>query len=184
MTTDITHATPAAIQRIQTPAAAAYLAHMAKAAAVFYSVQGMRDRSQTAKAIYIRAARRAGELMLPENTPRSNGGRPNSSHDAPVSTPYQEACDGAGITRHTALTWQKLAEIPDIIFENYLVNPKYKLTEYTFVDLFKYSHAPGGGVVITLESLAEKMINLIHYARKAFPDDGPELFRTLLEREL
>jgi hypothetical protein len=181
MTTDITTITAAHIARIETPGEAAKLSRVAKAASIFYQAQDDRQASQQAKAVYIRAAVRAGELLL--DTPRENGGRKTRNSNTHV-TPYQEALDGAGITRHTAQVWQRLAEIPCTVLEAYFIDPKYQMTEYTFIDLLKYAKAPGGGLVITLDSIMNKIVRLIRYALDCWPDEAPELLRAVIEREL
>jgi hypothetical protein len=187
MTTDITHATPAAIARIQTPAEAATLSRMADAASVFYKAKGDLVASQDAKAISLRSARRAGELLLPENAPRENGGRPKKSLQQKSiyveCTSYQKATEDAGITPFIAHTWQKLAQIPDDKFEMYLVEAKFQHTEYTVNGLLSYAH--GKRVKnFTLDSAMKVFLHWLNFILSEWPDEAPELLRAVIEREL
>jgi len=94
MTTLTTH-TPASIAQIETVPDAAKLAReMRIAADILDKAQNKHANAQQARAVYLLAARRAGELLL--DVPRSNGGRPNSLQQKRV-TLYQEAQDAAGI---------------------------------------------------------------------------------------
>jgi phage N-6-adenine-methyltransferase len=117
----------------------AKLKSAADAAEIFYKAQDDLQASQKAKEISFRSARRAGWLLLPENTPRENGGRPkNSFPEKRVSTPYQEALDGTGITPFISATWQKLAKTPEGLFEKYLADAKFANTEFTIKGLLRY----------------------------------------------
>jgi len=175
----------AAIERLQTPKEAAYIAKMAKVAGEFYRARDDRETSQQAKEIYLRSARRAGQLLLPERVERSNGGRPkNSLNLKRVLTKYMETLEEAGITPHQGQTWQRLAEIDDLIFEEYFLNPKFQLTEYTINGLLRFAANGGESDDETLDGAMDRFKRLVDYMLQKWPEDAPELIRVILESRI
>jgi N6-adenosine-specific RNA methylase IME4 len=67
-----------------------------------------------AEEIKLRAERRAGELL--KDTPKAKGGNPNLSKP----TTGSETLTDMGISRDQSSKWQKIANIPEEKFENYL----------------------------------------------------------------
>lgn len=177
--------TSATIAKIETPAEAAQLSKIAQAASEFYRAQDDREKSQQAKTIYIHAARRAGELLLPENTPREIGGdRKSTEYRSTVDprTQYQEALDGAGITDSMSKVWQNLAKIPADVLEQYFTDPKYQHTEYTIKGLLSFAFG-GSSNGLTLEGAMKKFQDVVIYIAVEFPDsidDMKSLFEEIL----
>lgn len=70
--------------------------------------------------IRLRAERKGGNLLRKKE--RSKGGRPtqNSSHDGGS---FRQSCEKSGISPKQAETWQKLAEVPEDLFEEEVVKP-------------------------------------------------------------
>jgi hypothetical protein len=165
--------TTGAISKIASVKEAAQLHRMAKAAAEFYRAQEKRENSQKAKAVYILAARRAGEILL--QTPRENGGRPQNGCEQTPVTAYQEELDGAGITRFIARTWQKLAEVDGETVERYLLDAKFSQTEYTMNGLLTYAHGKQ-----TRTYTPEGLIKTIGHFVKLYLEDYPGLVDVLV----
>lgn len=127
------------IEKISTVKEAAQIKQMADSAAIFYQAQDDLVASQHAKEISLRSARQAGVILL--NTPKENGGdrKSKQAHARLDLTPYREALDGAGITAYISQTWQRLAVIPQILFEEYVHNAKYANTEFTINGLIEFA---------------------------------------------
>lgn len=88
-----------------------------KAEAYRYALKQAKESPEVirkAEEIKLRAERRAGELL--KETPRAKGGNPNLSQ--PVSG--CETLSDMGITHNQSSKWQKIANIPEEKFENYL----------------------------------------------------------------
>jgi len=133
------------IEKIGDVAKLAELNGVAKAAMQFYKAKDDHIMSQRAKEMYFRSARQAGFLLLPENTPRETKNRYSSSFHVERATQYQEALKGAGITPKIANTWQKLAQVGEKLFEEYLAAAIYEWGEYTIHGLLKYAQMPHVG---------------------------------------
>tara|TARA_R100000655_G_scaffold33594_2_gene66099 strand:+ start:5809 stop:6846 length:1038 start_codon:yes stop_codon:yes gene_type:complete len=88
-----------------------------KAEAYRYALKQAKESPEVirkAEEIKLRAERRAGELL--KETPKAKGGNPNSSQ--PVRG--CETLSDMGITYNQSSKWQKIANIPEEKFENYL----------------------------------------------------------------
>lgn len=143
----------------------------AMAAAVIYKAQGDLQRMQDMKRIYLESARRAGELLLEaERRPGVRG------HEV---TDYQEAIDGAGITRYVAHTWQKLAQIDRKKWDEYFVEGKYQWTEYTIKGLISYATGKRESVITQ-----EGMLKIIAHWLKRYTKEYPGIDDTVLLQNL
>ena len=82
----------------------------------------------------LRAIREAGRLL--SLVKRSDGGRPlnNSSRGL---TSYQFALKQAGISRQTANRWRRVAEIPDVDFERFIVEAQRAGQDLTVAELLR-----------------------------------------------
>tara|TARA_R100000353_G_scaffold35676_2_gene28392 strand:+ start:667 stop:1626 length:960 start_codon:yes stop_codon:yes gene_type:complete len=88
-----------------------------KAEAYRYALKQAKESPEVirkAEEIKLRAERRAGELL--KETPKAKGGNPNPSQ--PVRG--CETLSDMGITYNQSSKWQKIANIPEEKFENYL----------------------------------------------------------------
>lgn len=90
--------------------------------------------------IKMRAERKAGELL--SEVPRDPGGRPaqNSNHDGGS---FQGAIDEAGIPETTARRWQKVAEVPEEEFEEYVSAHEEEITTAGLLRKAHVSHNSG-----------------------------------------
>jgi hypothetical protein len=172
MDTSIITTTPAAIARIQTVTDAADLARKAELAArIFEAIRDKHENAQKARAVWLLAVRRGGELLL--EIPRENGGRPRNTFELQLVTLYQEAKESAGVSDFQAQVWQRLAEIPRDTMERYLHDPRYQLGEYSVNGLMTFAYGKRKPAIQTLQG-ALKMMK--HFARAvADRDDFGEL---------
>ena len=88
-----------------------------KAEAYRYALKQAKESPEVirkAEEIKLRAERRAGELL--KETPKAKGGNPNLSKP----TTSCETLSDMGISRDQSSKWQKIANIPEEKFENYL----------------------------------------------------------------
>jgi len=135
--TDIIPYSQAEIEKIGSAAEAANVAQVAKMAHEFYQAKDNQVLAQRAKEIYMRSARRAGQLLL--EVEREQGKRTDLTSIEFKRSSYQEALEGAGITTYIANQWQKLAGIPQDKFDGYMTDPKHEWTEYTIPGLLRYA---------------------------------------------
>jgi hypothetical protein len=82
------------------------------------------EAARKARAIQLRAARRAGELLA--GLQRDEGGRPSKETAATAATvsEYRKALSDARIPQRTATRWQELAAVPSDLFESELSGGK------------------------------------------------------------
>jgi hypothetical protein len=87
----------------------------------------------------LRAIREAGRLL--SLVQRSDGGRPlkNSSR---TLTGYQHALKEAGISRQTASRWRRVAEVPEIDFERFIVEAHRAGHDVTVAELLRACSPP------------------------------------------
>lgn len=159
MDAEIITYTPAVIARIETVSDAADLARKAELAArVFEKIRDKHENAQKARAVWLLACRRGGELL--SSVPREKGGRPENSLQLQLVTLYQEAKESAGVSDYQAHVWQRLAEIPLESMERYLHEPKYQNGEYTVNSLITFAFGKRARVQ-TLEGALKTILHFV-----------------------
>lgn len=82
----------------------------------------------------LRAVREAGRLLSLVH--RSNGGRPPKNSSTGL-TSYQLALKEAGISRQTATTWRRVADLSDAAFERFIAEARHTLGNLTIAELLR-----------------------------------------------
>lgn len=139
----------------------------AQAISALYKARDEKEKAQEARRYYLEVARQVGRILW--RVPRSNGGRPENSLDVQPVTEYQEAAEDAGVSRHTLYQWQRLAEIPDKVFEKYLDEPRYMWGEYTVNGLLRYASATKEPNY-TPEGLIKTIMHFVKMLLKRYPE--------------
>jgi len=78
------------------------------------------EAAHHASTIKLRAERKAGELLAGLEREQGGSGRFGSSDVGQTESPYAAALDESGTTRQDAHRWQKVADVPEDAFEEYL----------------------------------------------------------------
>jgi hypothetical protein len=132
MSTQLAPSTAALVQTDDVPA----LIHdlIAEAVAACATVRATELALQEAAVQRLRAIREAGRLL--SLVQRSDGGRPlnNSSRGL---TNYQVALKQAGVSRQTANRWRRVAEIPEMDFERFVVEAPLAGLDLTVAELLR-----------------------------------------------
>ena len=119
----------------------------------------------------LRADRRLGEMLSPEQIEREKGGRPeNSLHHAMSLTKYQQTLRDNSIEPTAAHRWQKESLIPIEIFEQYLAEAKEKQVEITTKALLDYYKK------LQWEEHKRQMLAEYGERARAFSDENIEVY--------
>jgi N6-adenosine-specific RNA methylase IME4 len=92
------------------------------------------EAQNTAADITIRAGRRAGEML--SDSDLNSGGRP-SENLLGSFTGFPPTLGELGITRHESSEWQRIAALPEPVFEEYIAETKASGKELTMAGVLK-----------------------------------------------